>query len=95
MVKKKYEETDFKGGAEKLGKSISNASKRTGEKISKGAKDINVKEKSSKVRAGFMRFATKVKGIFSKDNDVNDNGEETKEAKKQDVGIHDKAKAEL
>ena len=42
-----------------------------------------------------MRFATKVKGIFAKDNDDNNDDEETKEVKSQDVGIHDKAKAEL
>ena len=94
MVKKKFEETDFKGGAKNLGKSITDASKRTGEKISKGAKEINVKEKSSKVTVGFMRFATKVKGIFSKENN-NDDDEETKEVKSQDVNLHDKAKAEL
>ena len=41
-----------------------------------------------------MRFATKVKGIFTKDNNNNDD-EETKEVKSQHVSIHDKAKSEL
>ena len=91
-VKKKFDDTDFKGGAQNLGKSISDASKRTGAKISKGVKEINVKEKSAKVKFGFMRFATKVKGLFSK-NDSNleeeQDQEETKEVKGQDVNIHD------
>ena len=96
-VKQKFEETDFKGGAQNLGKSIADASKRTGAKISKGVKEINVKEKSVKVKTGFMRFATKVKGLFSKSDSggPNNGEEETKEVKSKDKNIHDKAKAEL
>ena len=77
-VKQKFEETDFKGGAQNLGKSIADASKRTGAKISKGVKEINVKEKSVKVKTGFMRFATKVKGLFSKSDSMGPE-EESKE----------------
>lgn len=69
VVKQKYVETDFKGGAQTLSNSISDASKRAGAKISKGVKEIKVKEKTEKVKFGFMRFATKVKGLFSKGND--------------------------
>ena len=82
-VKQKFEETDFKGGAQNLGKSIADASKRTGAKISKGVKEINVKEKSVKVKTGFLRFATKVKGLFSKSDSggPNNGEEESKEVK--------------
>ena len=65
-------DTDFKGGAQNLGKSISDASKRTGAKISRGVKEIKVKEKTAKVKTGFLRFATKVKGLFSKGGINND-----------------------
>ena len=45
-MKIKYEETDFKGGAKDLGKSIADTSMRTGAKISESIKDIKVKEKT-------------------------------------------------
>ena len=98
-MKQKYDDTDFKGGAQNLGKSISDASKRTSAKISKGFKEIKVKEKTEKVKFGFMRFATKVKGLFAskEDSDRNsdENDEESKEVTAQDCSIHDIAKAEL
>ena len=64
-VKQKYEDTDFKGGANDLGKSISAASKKAGSKISEGFKEMKESEKTQNAKRGFMRFATKVKGLFS------------------------------
>ena len=96
-VKKKYVETDFKGGAKNLGNSITSASKNAGAKISKGVKEINVKQKTEKVKTGFFRFATKVKGLFKSstpdDEEEKDgsnfkvpgvNAEEVKEEEKAD-----------
>ena len=55
---------------------IKDTSKKTGAKISEGVKEMNLKEKGKKVKRGFLRFATKVKGLFSKKEDQED--EETK-----------------
>ena len=67
-LKIKYAETDFKGGAKDLGKSISETSKSVGNKMTQGIKEIKAKEKSINVKKGFMNFATKVKGLFGSPN---------------------------
>jgi hypothetical protein len=45
-IKKKYAETDFKGGAQNLGNSITDTSKRAGARISSGIKEIKSSEKT-------------------------------------------------
>ena len=66
QIKKKWEDTDIKGGASDLGKSIADSSKRTGAKIKESFKEENVAVKKEAVKRGWMRFTTKVKSIFSK-----------------------------
>ena len=50
-------------------------------------------ETKTKVKRGFMRFATKVKNLFKKDEGEAE--EEYEEAAFKDAAIHDQAKAEL
>lgn len=92
-ISKKYEETDFKGGARELGKSITVTSKKAGSKISEGFKEIKSSEKTQKVKSGFFRFASKVKGIFSTpgSNEVPEESKKTKhhDAAKKELGLSD------
>lgn len=69
-IKQKYEETDFKGGASDLGKSITSVSKKTGSKISKSFKDINNQESVHKMKKSIFGWATKVKGLFKSKEEI-------------------------
>ena len=77
MIKKKWDDTDFKGGASKLGDSIADSSKKTGSKISSGWTEMKNSEKTANIKRGFTRFTSKVKGWFSKKD--SDEEEEKKE----------------
>ena len=91
-IKKKYEETNFKGGAQNLGNSITDTSKRAGSKISTSIQEIKQSEKTQKVKSGFFRFASKVKSLFSSGDKVD---EEVKVHAGKNSSQHDKAKADL
>ena len=96
MIKKKWDDTDIKGGASDLGKSIKNTSSKAGDAIKESFKEENVTRKREAVKRGWFSFKSKVKGIFSSSGD-----EETKtqpeEEKRQDPksAKHDDMKATL
>jgi len=77
-IKNKYKETDFKGGASNLGKSIAEISKET----------------SKDVKKGWMKFTTKVKGLFSK-KDSPDDRKEAVACKFKTSSDHEAALAQL
>ena len=76
-VKRKFEDTKIKDGAKDLGKSIADTSKKTGKEV----------------KQGFLRFATKVKGIFKAKETPKE--EETKVAKFKSSKRHDRQKKKL
>lgn len=77
-IKQKYVETDFKGGASDLGKSIKDVSKKTGTKIKQGYKDINSQEGILKMKKSIFGWASKVKGLFKTKEEIAE--EEAKKA---------------
>lgn len=55
--------------ASKVWAKTSEKSKRAGTKIAETYKEIKESETTKKAKLGFMRFATKVKGLFSKEDE--------------------------
>ena len=75
-----------------MGKSISDTSKKAGSKISESFREIKSSEKTEKVKIGFLRFATKVKGFFSGEQTPQ---EEEKVTPDQTRNQHDAAKNDI